>query len=90
MHSDVARDKEIVPGEWVQAALDARNLDDMHAGVAVRVSNTTIYRWRKGGCAFPSWIGLLVILGLPPDWRPGAAVPRVSRDWRPGEFKERK
>lgn len=83
MSTELTRERETRPGKWVQAALDARALDDAHAAVIVGRSPTTIYRWRKGGIDFIAWIGLLNLIGLPVEWQPGHPVPKLPRDWKP-------
>jgi hypothetical protein len=85
MQTAVARERETRPGDWVQAAMDARHTDDAHVAVLVGRHPTTVYRWRKAGIDYVAWVGLLNLLGLPPTWEPGHVAPKLPDDWELGD-----
>jgi hypothetical protein len=75
MSLDVARDRETRPGTWVTALLEARAINEDDLAFLTRRRVATIYRWKRNGIDYISWVGVLALLGMPLEWRPGEPVP---------------
>ncbi len=79
MQDAVARDRETRPGKWVNELLERRQLQPEDVAVLVRKSSSTIFRWKKRGIDYLDWVGLLCLLGLPTDWKPGDPVKATTK-----------
>lgn len=66
----MAKAEETIPGEWVKAARKAAGKTQKDLWEAASVDRTTVWRWETGDVTVVQWRGILVTLGLPPNWRP--------------------
>jgi hypothetical protein len=72
-------DREVRPGSWVkEARLLCGVTSQMRLAVMIGRDKGTVTRWegRDGEIDYVSWIGVLTLLGLPPTWKPGDALPQ--------------
>lgn len=77
---EVARERETRPAKWVIDLMDRRGLMVEDVAVLVRKSSSTIWRWRRTGVEYLDWIGLLCLLDLDHEWKPGDPVsPRKKK-----------
>lgn len=70
MHTDLGRERDMIPGAWVASLLSEKSLDPMAAAVLTKKHLTTIYKWQKRGIEYLDWCGLLHLLDEPADWQP--------------------
>lgn len=76
-----------VPKEHLKAALDARGMRQTQLADRLELTPLTVNRWLHGRAAFSKsrWKAALLVLGLPPDWKPGDPVPELPDGWKPGD-----
>ena len=76
-------DREVKPGSWVKAARTLCGISSqMKLAVLIGRDKATVTRWEgtDGEIDYVSWIGVLTLLGLPPEWEPGEPLPQ---GWKP-------